>query len=103
MPTLLRNFPSQKRLAIHERAKHRNNKIIPHYHLLIQPLLEQITFYQDAFIVFIKNSVQQKYSCLFQNKTDKHRLKQLVNYDHWNIWQDSKLKTVGYVLFMDHD
>ncbi|CAG8786000.1 17300_t:CDS:2, partial [Gigaspora rosea] len=33
----------------------------------------------------------------------KHRLKQLVNYDYWNIRQDPNLKTVGYGLFMDHD
>ncbi|RIB27793.1 hypothetical protein C2G38_2239886 [Gigaspora rosea] len=47
-------FPSRKKLVIHERVKHRNNKIIPHRYLLIQPPLEQITFYQDAFIVLIK-------------------------------------------------
>ena len=54
MPTLSRNFSSQKRLVIHERAKHQNNKIIPHRYSLIQLLFEQITFYQNAFIVLIK-------------------------------------------------
>ncbi|RIB08009.1 hypothetical protein C2G38_2212772 [Gigaspora rosea] len=132
-------FSSQKRLVIHERAKHRNNKIIPHRRSLIQPLLEQITFYQDAFIVLIKkrlgfnrhavgakqvsinafpenifvflfehvpsfrySPIQWKYSCLFQGEAGEHRLKQLVNYDYWNIQQDPNLKTVDYVLFMDH-
>ncbi|CAG8795979.1 1793_t:CDS:1, partial [Cetraspora pellucida] len=45
---------SRKKVVIHERIKHRNNKIIPHRKLLIQPSLEQITFYQDAFIVLVK-------------------------------------------------
>lgn len=36
-------------------------------------------------------------------EASEHRLKQLVNYDYWNIQQDPKLKTVGYVLFMNHD
>ncbi|CAG8465289.1 9815_t:CDS:2, partial [Gigaspora rosea] len=26
-------------------------------------------------------------------EASEHRLKQLVNYDYWNIWQDPKLKT----------
>ena len=133
-------FPSRKKLVIHERVKHRNNKIIPHRYLLIQPPLEQITFYQDAFIVLIKkrlgfnrhsigakqvsinafpgnifvylfesepsfrySSVQRKYSCSFQGEAGEQRLKQLVNYDYWNVRQDPKLKTKGYVLFMDNE
>ncbi|CAG8745866.1 35723_t:CDS:1, partial [Racocetra persica] len=32
----------------------------------------------------------------------EQKLKQLVNYDYWHIRQDSKLKTIGYVLFMVH-
>ncbi|CAG8735445.1 19680_t:CDS:1, partial [Gigaspora rosea] len=28
-------------------------------------------------------------------------LKQLINYDYWNVRQNLKLKTKGYVLFMD--
>ncbi|CAG8495435.1 3932_t:CDS:2 [Gigaspora rosea] len=108
-------FPSQKRLVIHERAKHRNNKIIPHCHSLTQPLLEQITFYQDAFIVLIKKRLgfnrhavgakQVSINAFPENifgEAGEHRLKQLVNYDYWNIQQDPNLKTVDYVLFMDH-
>ncbi|CAG8799310.1 12174_t:CDS:2, partial [Racocetra persica] len=26
-----------------------------------------------------------------------------INYDYWNIRQDPKLKTIGYVLFMDNE
>ncbi|CAG8815517.1 12770_t:CDS:2, partial [Racocetra persica] len=74
-------------LVIHEGTKHRNNKIIPHRCLLTQPLLDQIAFYQDAFVVLIKkrlenifvflfenessfrySPVQRKYSCVFQGK-----------------------------------
>ncbi|CAG8643174.1 8849_t:CDS:2, partial [Scutellospora calospora] len=127
-------------LVIHERIKHRNNKIIPHRYSLIQPSLEQIMFYQDAFIVLIKkclgfnrhsigtkqvsinafpenifvylfenepsfrySPVQRKYFCLFQGEVGEQRLKQLVNYDYWNVRQDPKLKTIGYVLFMDNE
>ncbi|RIB20461.1 hypothetical protein C2G38_2179191 [Gigaspora rosea] len=80
-------FSSRKELVAHERIRHRNNKTIPHRKLLTQPPLDQVTFYQDAFI----------------GEAGEQRLKQLVNYDQWNIRQDSKLKTIGYVLFMDHE
>lgn len=133
-------FPSRKELVAHKRIKHRNNKTIPHRKLLIQPPLEQVTFYQDALIVLIKkrlgfnrhsigakqvsinafpenifvylfenepsfrySPVQRKYSCFFQGEDGELRLKQLVNYDNWNVLQDPKLKTIGYVLFKDHD
>ncbi|CAG8810553.1 24253_t:CDS:1, partial [Gigaspora rosea] len=33
----------------------------------------------------------------------EQRLKQLINYDYWNVQQNLKLKTKGYVLFMDND
>ncbi|CAG8459065.1 26620_t:CDS:2, partial [Racocetra persica] len=33
----------------------------------------------------------------------EQRLKQLVNYDYWNIRQHPKLKTIGYILFMDNE
>ena len=47
-------FSLRKQLLTHERTKHRNNKIIPHLHLLLQPSFEQLVFYQDAFIILIK-------------------------------------------------
>src|SRR5260364_31421 len=47
-------FSSRKELVAHERIRHRNNKTIPHRKLLTQPSLDQVTFYQDAFIVLIK-------------------------------------------------
>ncbi|CAG8797135.1 24028_t:CDS:1, partial [Racocetra persica] len=37
------------------------------------------------------------------NEADKQRLKQLINYDNWNIRQNPKLKTIGYILFKDYD
>ncbi|RIB10703.1 hypothetical protein C2G38_2175831 [Gigaspora rosea] len=131
---------SRKKLVNHERNKYRNNKIIPHRKLLIQPSLEQITFYQDAFIVLVKkrlgfnrhsigtkqvsihafpenifvflfesepsfrySPVQRKYSCFFQGEACEQRLKQLINYDNWNVRQDPKLQTIGYVLFVDNE
>jgi len=45
---------SRKQLLSHERIKHKNNKTIPHLYLLILPSLEQLTSYQDAFIILIK-------------------------------------------------
>ena len=47
-------FSSRKHLLTHERTKHRNNKTIPHLHLLLQPSFEQLISYQDAFIILIK-------------------------------------------------
>ena len=47
-------FSLQKQLLTHERNKHRNNKIMPHLHLLLQPSYEQLVSYQDAFIILIK-------------------------------------------------
>lgn len=47
-------FLSRKQLLTHERTKHKNNKTIPHLHLLLQPSFEQLISYQDAFIILIK-------------------------------------------------
>ncbi|CAG8804109.1 7887_t:CDS:2, partial [Cetraspora pellucida] len=37
------------------------------------------------------------------SEADEQRLKQLVNYDYLNVRQDLKLKTKGYILFIDND
>ncbi|PKC52693.1 hypothetical protein RhiirA1_480917 [Rhizophagus irregularis] len=47
-------FISRKLLLTHERTKHRNNKTIPHFHLLLWPSFKQLISYQDAFIILIK-------------------------------------------------
>ncbi|GET56260.1 hypothetical protein GLOIN_2v1842188 [Rhizophagus irregularis DAOM 181602=DAOM 197198] len=47
-------FISRKLLLTHERTKHRNNKTIPHFHLLLRPSFKQLISYQDAFIILIK-------------------------------------------------
>ncbi|RHZ78250.1 hypothetical protein Glove_166g174 [Diversispora epigaea] len=49
-----KTYSLRKQVLAHERTKHRNNKIIPHLHLLLQPSFEQLTTYQDAFIILIK-------------------------------------------------
>jgi len=133
-------FSSRKQLLTHERTKHRNNKIIPHLHLLFRPTFEQLMSYQDAFIILIKkrlgfnrhsvgskrllinvfpenvfiylfqsepsfryNSVLRKYHCKFKGEAGEERLKQILNYEHWNRRQDSKTKTMGYVLFVNYE
>ncbi|CAG8491229.1 21517_t:CDS:2 [Cetraspora pellucida] len=76
----------------------------------------QITFYQDAFIVLIKKRLgfnrhsvgakQVSINAFPENifgEAGEQRLKQLMNYDYWHIQQDPKLKTIGYVLFIDHE
>lgn len=40
---------------------------------------------------------------MFQGEASEQRLKQLVNYNYWHIQQDPKLKTIGYVLFIDYE
>ncbi|RIB19616.1 hypothetical protein C2G38_2181336 [Gigaspora rosea] len=88
-------FFTRKELVIHEKLKHRNNKIIPHRYLLTQPSLKQITFYQDAFInepSFRYSPVQQKYSCSFQGEASEQRSKQLDSYQVIFGWSQSELK-----------
>ncbi|CAG8810367.1 36906_t:CDS:2, partial [Racocetra persica] len=109
-------FPSRKELIAYERIKHRINKTIPHRKLLNQPLLEQVVFYQDALIVFIKKcfgfnrysigTKQVSINAFPENifgEDGELQSKQLVNYDYLNVLQDPKLKTISYVLFKDHD
>src|SRR6266508_2317898 len=36
-------------------------------------------------------------------KMGEERLKQILNYEYWNYWQDSKTKTTGYVLFVNYE
>ena len=49
-----KTLSSREQLLSHERTKHRNNKTIPHLHLLSRPSFEQLVTYQDAFIILIK-------------------------------------------------
>ncbi|RIB15972.1 hypothetical protein C2G38_2191174 [Gigaspora rosea] len=110
------NLSSRKELVTHERVRHRNNKTIPHCKLLNKPPLDQVTFYQDALIVLIKKRLgfnrhsigakQVSINAFPENifgEDGEYRLKQLINYDKWNVRQDPKLKTIGYVLFKNHD
>ena len=133
-------FYSQKQLLTHERKRHRNNKTIPHLHLLTQPSSEQLVSYQDAFIILVKkrfgfnrhsvgskrlsvnvfpenvfvylfqsepsfryNSALRKYRCTFKDEAGENRLKQILNYEYWNLRQDPKTKTTGYVLFVNYE
>jgi len=49
-------YDTKKKLQSHERNKHKNNKIIPHRHILCQPSNETLSFYQDTIIIRLKSS-----------------------------------------------
>ena len=50
-------YDTKKKLQSHERNKHKNNKIIPHRHILCQPSNETLSFYQDTVIIRLKSSL----------------------------------------------
>ena len=52
---------------------------------------------------FRYNSALWKYCCIFKGEEGENRLKQILNYEHWNFWQDPKTKTTGYVLFVNYE
>ena len=45
---------------------------------------------------------KRKYYCQFQGKTGEERLKQILNYEYWNVRQNPKTNTTGYVLFVNY-
>jgi hypothetical protein len=49
-----KEYPTQKHLLNHERNRHKNNKIIPHFNSLPQPSLVFVSYYIESFIVLIK-------------------------------------------------
>src|SRR5215204_2984672 len=52
---------------------------------------------------FRYNSALRKYRCTFKGETGEGRLKQILNYEHWNCQQDPITKTTGYVLFVNYE
>jgi hypothetical protein len=58
-PCLLcsKTYDARKKLQSHERNKHKNNKLIPHRHILGQPSEETLSFYRDTIIIRLKNSL----------------------------------------------
>ncbi|RHZ84756.1 hypothetical protein Glove_76g6 [Diversispora epigaea] len=50
-------YDTKKKLQSHERTKHKNNKSIPHYHILDKPSEEILSFYRDAIIIRLKSSL----------------------------------------------
>ncbi|RHZ88189.1 hypothetical protein Glove_26g203 [Diversispora epigaea] len=107
---------SRKQLLSHERTEHKNNKTIPHLHLLIQPSSEQLISYQDAFVILIKkrlgfdrHSIGQKqllinvfpenvFVHLFQSEPSFHYNSALRNSRHNPV-----TKTTGYVLLANYE
>ena len=51
---------------------------------------------------FRYSPTQRKYYCQFEGKTGEERLKQILNYEYWNVRQDPKTNTTGYVLFVNY-
>ena len=49
-------YDTKKKLQNHERNKHKNNKIVPHRHILCQPSDETLSFYRDTVIIRLKSS-----------------------------------------------
>ncbi|GBC42485.2 hypothetical protein GLOIN_2v1474312 [Rhizophagus irregularis DAOM 181602=DAOM 197198] len=49
------------------------------------------------------NSALLKYRCIFKGEAGEQRLKQILNYEHWNCCQDLKTNTTGYVLFVNYE
>jgi len=52
---------------------------------------------------FRYNLALQKYHCTFKGEAGENRLKQILNYEYWNLWQDPKTKMTSYVLFMNYE
>ena len=50
-------YDTKKKLQSHERNKHKNNKFIPHRHILYQPSDETLSFFRDTIIIRLKNSL----------------------------------------------
>ena len=50
-------YDTKKKLQSHERNKHKNNKFIPHRHILCQPSEETLSFYRDTVIIRLKKSL----------------------------------------------
>ena len=53
----IKTYNTKKQLQNHERNKHKNNKIIPHHHILCQPSDETLSFYRDTVIIRLKSSL----------------------------------------------
>lgn len=52
-----RDFTTFQKLLTHERNKHKHNKMVPHFYLLVQPSPEQMSYYIDSFIVLVKKKL----------------------------------------------
>ena len=52
-----KSYDTRKKLQSHERSKHKNNKLIPHRHILCMPSEETLSFYRDTIIIRLKSSL----------------------------------------------
>jgi hypothetical protein len=50
-------YDTRKKLQSHEWSKHKNNKLIPHRHVLCQPSDKTLSFYRDTVIIHLKSSL----------------------------------------------
>ncbi|RIB26439.1 hypothetical protein C2G38_2064914 [Gigaspora rosea] len=123
-PCLLcsKTYNTKKKLQSHERNKHKNNKLIPHCHLLCKPSDDTLSFYQDTIIICLKNSLgkcflslfeneqsfkyipsQWKYQCVLKGTEGEKKLKRIFKYDEIIFCEDINTSTRGYILFEDND
>src|SRR5271154_4341954 len=48
-------YDTRKKLQSYKQNKHKNNKLIPHRHILCQPSNETLSFYRDTVIICLKS------------------------------------------------
>ncbi|RIB26202.1 hypothetical protein C2G38_2065536 [Gigaspora rosea] len=101
-PCLLcsKTYDTKKKLQSHERNKHKNNKLIPHRHLLCKPSDDTLLFYQDTIIIRLKN--KKVFLSLFENEQNfkyipstkgKEKLKRIFKYDEIIFCEDINTST----------
>lgn len=95
-----KSYDTKKKLQNHERNKHKNNKIIPHHHILYQPSNETLSFYRDTVIIRLKNSLGFNRHSIGRGG---ERLKNIFNYDQIVFCENLNTSTRGYILFEDNE
>ncbi|POG67273.1 hypothetical protein GLOIN_2v1779593 [Rhizophagus irregularis DAOM 181602=DAOM 197198] len=95
----------RKKLQNHERNVHKNNKLIPYRHILHQPSNETMSFYRDAIIIRLKNSLGfNRHSVGKKHITiDAFPENKIFKYDQIIFRENINTSTRGYILFENND
>ncbi|RHZ79327.1 hypothetical protein Glove_149g100 [Diversispora epigaea] len=106
-------YDTKKKLQNHERTKHKNNKSIPHYHILDKPSEEILSFYRDAIIIrlksslgFNRHSIGKKHIVIDafpESVVGGEILKSILKYDQVIFCENKNTLTKGYILLEDND